>query len=267
MSPSRGAFVELKAIIMDEDAYQAYRSVIVSPTLHSIWAEVYGEKFWPDLDPPWTQATIEDVRFVADRLGAHGPSRFVDLGCGSGCFLRFAARDRGQRIVGIDANPMAIRLAQERCAGLLDKISLQTGDIGETGFPAATFDGAVSLDVLLFVPNKEKILREVARILKPGARFAGTTFELMAPSAAVSAPAFDAYPSAFKAAGFVVEAYEEARDWRRLLEGVLPAILAREAELIREIHPIAWARVRAWASSRPSELADSRRTRFCVRLP
>lgn len=252
---------------MDEDAYQAYRSVIVSPTLRSIWAEVYGDRFWPDLDPPWTQATIEDVRFVADRLRAGEASRLVDLGCGSGCFMRFAARDLGRYIVGIDANPMAIRLAQERCDGLLDKISVQTGDIRETGFPAATFDGAVSLDVLLFVPDKVGVLREVARILKPGARFAGTTFEMRAPSSAVSAPAFDAYPGAFEAAGFVVEAYEETRDWRRLLEGVLPAILEREAELSREIHAVAWARVRAWACSRPSELADSLRTRFCVRLP
>lgn len=85
--------------------------------------------------------------------------------------------------------------------------------------------------------------------------------------AALSAPAFDAYPSAFEAAGFVVEVYEEARDWRLLLERLLAAILTREAELSREIHPVAWARVRAWASSRPSELADSRRTRFCVRRP
>ena len=66
---------------MDEDAYQAYRSVIASPTLRSIWAEVYGERFWPDLDPPWTLATIEDAQFVASRFGAHGAPRLVDLGC------------------------------------------------------------------------------------------------------------------------------------------------------------------------------------------
>jgi ubiquinone/menaquinone biosynthesis C-methylase UbiE len=251
---------------MDEDAYRAYRSVIVSPTLRSIWVEVYGDRFWPDLDPPWTQATIEDVRFLADRLGTHSGSRFVDLGCGSGCFLRFAARNLGQRIVGIDANPLAIRVAQERCVGLLDKIAFETGDIGETGFPVETFDGAVSLDVLLFVADKRKVLREVARILKPGARFAGTTFELHAPSKSLSAPAFADYPSAFEAAGFAVEVYEETSDWHRLLQEVLAETLRREAELSREIHPVAWARVRAWAGSRPSELVNSRRTRFCVRM-
>ena len=252
---------------MDEEAYQAYRSVIVSPTLRSIWAEAYGERFWPDLDPPWTQATIDDVRFVTGQLGPDATSRLVDLGCGSGCFLRMAARDHGQHIVGIDSNPMAIRLASERTSDLLDRISLRIGDIGDTGVPAAAFDGGVSLDVLLFVPDKERVLREVARILKPGARFAGTTFELRTASTAVSAPAFDAYASAFEAAGFVVEVYEEAGDWRRLLERVLAAILAREAELSREIHPAAWARVRAWASLRPLELADSQRIRFCVRRP
>jgi ubiquinone/menaquinone biosynthesis C-methylase UbiE len=250
---------------MDEDAYQAYRSVISSPTLKSLWAEVYGDRFRPDLDPPWTQATIDDAGFVTDRLRLGGTSRIVDLGCGSGCFLRLLARDHRQHAIGVDANPMAIRLAKERCAAFLDEVSFQRSDIGETGFADATFDGAVSLDVLLLVPDKEKALREAARILKPGARFVGTTFELRAASAALSAPAFEAYPHAFDAAGFTVEVYEEAKDWRRLLEGVLAAILAREAELRGEIHPSAWARLRAWASSRPLELADSRRVRFSVR--
>jgi ubiquinone/menaquinone biosynthesis C-methylase UbiE len=252
---------------MDENAYQAYRSVIVSPTLKSIWAQVYGDRFWPDLDPPWTQATIDDAHFVADRLRPNAGSKIVDLGCGTGPFMRLAAREHGQHALGVDVNPMAIRLAKERCVGLLDKISFQTGDIGETGFRAGTFEGAVSLDVLLLVPDKEKVLREVARTLKSGARFVGTTFELGTPSAALSAPAFYAYPSAFVAAGFIVEVYEEARDWRRLLEGVLAAILAHEAELRGEIHPSAWTRLSSWASLRPLELADSRRTRFCVRRP
>ena len=250
---------------MDDDAYRAYRSVVVSPTLRSIWTTVYGEWFWPDIDPPWTQATICDVRFAMDQFGQTPAPQLVDLGCGSGCFLRMAARDYDRYMVGIDSNPMAIQLASELSAGLLEKISLRVADIGDTGLPVATFDGAVSFDVLLFVPDKEKILCEVARILKPGARFVGATFELKTASKALSAPAFEAYASAFEAAGFFVESYEEATDWRQLLGNVLAAVLQREAELRREIHPIAWTRVRAWASCRSLELADSRRMRFCVR--
>ena len=43
---------------MDDDAYQAYRSVVESPTLRSIWANVYGSRLWSDIDPPWTLATL-----------------------------------------------------------------------------------------------------------------------------------------------------------------------------------------------------------------
>jgi len=80
-----------ETINMDEDAYKAYRSVIVSPTLRSIWAQVYGESFWPDLDPPWTQATIEDVRFVrADwaRTRRHGSSTSAAVPAASCASLR-----------------------------------------------------------------------------------------------------------------------------------------------------------------------------------
>ena len=201
---------------------------------------------------------------MAGRFGAHDAARLVDLGCGSGCFLRFAAGHLCQRIVGIDANPMAIRLAQERCAGLLDKISLQTGDIGNTGLAAATFDGAVSLDVLLFVPDKEKVLREVARILKPGARFAGTTL-----NSGHLAWRFRAQPVEAPCGTFGDGVSRGSLRRRQGLAAASRRGTARNSGAggRRVIHPVAWTRVRAWAKGRPSELADSRRTRFCVRLP
>ena len=129
------------------------------------------------------------------------------------------------------------------------------------------FDGAASLDVLLFVPDKAKALREITRVLKPNACFAGTTFELGSSSAALAAPAFVDYPGAFTAAGFAIEVYEEAAGWRKLLEDVTAHILEREPDISREIHPQALSRVLKWARTRPPELADSRRVKFCVRKP
>jgi hypothetical protein len=57
----------------------------------------------------------------------------------------------------------------------------------------------------LFVADKQIALREIARILKPGGRFVGTSWELRADSAALHAPAFYDYPGAFKDAGFEIE--------------------------------------------------------------
>jgi 2-polyprenyl-3-methyl-5-hydroxy-6-metoxy-1,4-benzoquinol methylase len=254
---------------MDEDAYQAYRSVVESLTLRSIWASVYGNRFWSDVDPPWTLATLDDVHFVAECLCPKQISRLVDFGCGSGALVRFLARDFGAQVEGLDTNPNAIRLARERSGDttVSSKTAFLVGEFGAIEMPDGTFDGAASLDVLLFVPDKAKALREVARLLRPNACFAGTTFELGSPSAALATTAFVDYPGAFVAAGFNIEVYEEAVAWRELLEGVTSSILAREPEISCEIHSQALSRVLRWARTRPSELADSRRVRFCVRKP
>jgi len=248
---------------MNEDAYQAYRSVVESPTLRSIWANVYGNLFWSDVDPPWTLATLNDVHFVAARLCTKQRSRFVDFGCGSGSLVRFLARKFAARVEGLDVNPYAIRLARERSVNTT--VSFQVADITATEIPDRTFDGAASLDVLLFVPDKAKALREVARVLRPNACFAGTTFELASPSVALAAPAFVDYPAGFTAAGFTIEVYDEVGAWRELLEGVTSAIQEHESAITRELHPQALSRVLRWARTRPSELADSRRVQFCVR--
>jgi len=253
---------------MDE-AYQAYRSAAESPTIRSIWKAVYRDRLWEGGAPPLTMATNEDVQFVTDRLDPRATSCLVDLGCGSGCLSRHLARVFGSEVVGVDANPLAVRLAKDRSQDqpFSSKLTFETQDIAATGLPDNAFHGAVSLDVLLFVKDKVSVFQETKRILKPGTRFAGTTFELRSPSISLSAPAFENYAKAFEAAGLVIEVYEETEGWQPLLEGLLAGLLAREADLAREVHTGMHERIQDWAQKRPSELSDSRRTRFCVRKP
>jgi SAM-dependent methyltransferase len=229
---------------------------------------VYRGRLWERAVPPWTIATIDDVGFVVDRLKPQPLSRFVDLGCGSGCLGRHVVDAFGSQVVGVDANPLAVRFAQESSRDSYSgKVVFETRDIAATGFADNEFDGAASLDVLLFANDKENVMREIRRILKPGARFAGTTFELRSASPALGAPAFENYPAAFEAAGLEVEVYEEADSWKELLTGILSGIVAREADLAREVHPESHKRMRAWAQTRLQELEDTRRLRFCVRKP
>ena len=253
---------------MDE-AYRAYRSAAESPTIRSIWTAVYRDRLWEGGGPPLTLATNDDVQFLTDRLDPKETSRMVDLGCGFGPLSRHLASIFGTDVVGIDANPLAIRLAREcsRDQPYSSNLTFETRDIAATGLPDNAFDGALSLDVLMFTKDKSSVLREAWRILKPGARFSGTTWELRAPSVSLSAPAFEDYAGAFEAAGFTVEVYEETKAWRALLEGILAGILARDADIAREVLPARHEGMRNWARRRPSELDDSRRTRFCVRKP
>jgi SAM-dependent methyltransferase len=120
-------------------------------------------------------------------------------------------------------------------SGTAQRLRFITGDISNTGWSDHSFDGALSMDVLLFVPDKRAALQEVARILKLGGRFVGTTWELRADSAALSVPAFDEYPSAFRDAGFTIEVYEETRNWRSLLTNALGALVASEDAVRKEV--------------------------------
>ena len=148
--------------------------------------------------------------------------------------------------------------------GAAKRLRFKTGNLHETGWADREFDHAVSMDVLLFVANKHDALKEISRILKPGGRFAGTSWELRSDSAALSAPAFDNYPSAFKAAGFEIEVYEETRNWRRLLTDALSTLVASEFAIRQEVEGPAAERLLAWARTRPGELDHSRRVRFSV---
>jgi methylase of polypeptide subunit release factors len=97
----------------DGYGFQAYRSAVESPTVRSIWADVYRDRLWPGAEPPWTLATADDVRFATERTKPQASSRFVDLGCGTGCLSRHVVDGFGSLVLGLDANPLAVRLAQE----------------------------------------------------------------------------------------------------------------------------------------------------------
>jgi SAM-dependent methyltransferase len=250
-----------------DDPYFIYRSAVVSPTVRAVWAKAYGNRFWDEAEPPWSMATKDDAAFAVDALRAGATSLIADLGCGGGCAGRHLVKTTGATVEGIDANPLAVRLTEERAAeaGLQEKLSFKAGDLAATGWADARFDGAVSFDVLMFVPDKVAALKEIARILKPGSRFTGMIFELDTDSASLSVVAFKDYESAFAQAGFSVEHYDETADWRRLLTDSLNGMVAAEALLAREVHPLALQRMLHWARTRPGELDDSRRMRFCTR--
>src|SRR5205807_1997613 len=82
-------------------------------------------------------------------------------------------------VVGIDLAEVGIVHARERAQrlGLGNRARFEIADIVSTGLPDASFDGTMSVDTLWAVPDKAGAIRELARILKPGAPFAFTNWD------------------------------------------------------------------------------------------
>lgn len=87
--------------------------------------------------------------------------RIIDIGCGFGDLLLYWS-SRGAETLGVDLDERAVRVG--RSAGLC----ILHGELDKQGLPAESFDVAVLNHSLEHVPCPLGVLRETARILRPG---------------------------------------------------------------------------------------------------
>ena len=143
----------------------------------------------PDQRPEAWSATAEDYHafsanvtlpFAEDaaRLVPIGPdTRVIDVAAGSGNFT-FAAARRGATVLATDfAQGMIERLradADEK--GFHGRVRAAVMDGQNLDVPDASFDVAASIFGVLFFPDQDRGLRELARVLGPGGRAVVSTW-------------------------------------------------------------------------------------------
>ncbi|MCC7426626.1 MAG: class I SAM-dependent methyltransferase [Alphaproteobacteria bacterium] len=95
------------------------------------------------------------------------PRRLLDLGCGTGALARaLAARLPDAEIVGADIAEPFLAAARAEAAGA--RIRFERADAQSLPFASAEFDAAASMLVLNFLPEPERALAEMHRVLAPG---------------------------------------------------------------------------------------------------
>ena len=90
---------------------------------------------------------------------------WLDVGCGAGTYSAWLA-GQGARVTGLDYSLSTLHKAGAR---LPASIALCAGDATRLPFASATFDGALCFGVLQAVSDSASVVREIARVLKPGA--------------------------------------------------------------------------------------------------
>ncbi len=127
------------------------------------WDQLYRsteEPVWGIQPLPFLEGFLDDVRAVL-----RAPSRLLDAGTGEGRNLPALLACGAGEVHAVDSS---IRALEKIPAALRTQVQCRPADLGATGFPAEFFDGIVILDVVETLPNSSAVLRELARILKPG---------------------------------------------------------------------------------------------------
>ncbi len=123
---------------------------------------------------PSDRETDSQVRGLARMLKLTPRDRIADICCGYGRHLARLAR-RGLNVVGLDASEMMLDYAQAVFADLKVSAPLIRGDAMNLPFADGSLDVVVNLfnsfGYFLEEGQNEAVLRETARVLKPGGRF------------------------------------------------------------------------------------------------
>lgn len=113
---------------------------------------------------------------LATKAGIKAGMKGVDLCSALGAGCRFLVRHLGVQMSGVDATVTMIKEANKRTqeAGLTDKIEYKLADVLQIPYPENTFDFVWGEDAWCYVEDKDKLIKEAARILKPGGTLAFT---------------------------------------------------------------------------------------------
>jgi SAM-dependent methyltransferase len=114
---------------------------------------------------------------LAERAGVGSGMHGVDLCCCNGAGMRFLVRFRNvARMHGVDATGTVVEQGRRRCEeeSLSDKIKFTLADACNSGLPDANSDFVWGEDAWCYVVDKDKLISEAVRIVKPGGTIAFT---------------------------------------------------------------------------------------------
>lgn len=138
-----------------------------------------GERWYTATDDPVAllraESRLRTTWVIAElRTRFEGrPLAILDVGCGGGFLANPLAR-AGHRVTGIDLSWDSLFVARRHDP--TNSVDYQAMDARSLAFPEGQFDVVCMMDFLEHLPEKEVVIREAARVLRPGGYFYFHTF-------------------------------------------------------------------------------------------
>jgi ubiquinone/menaquinone biosynthesis C-methylase UbiE len=138
------------------------QTLLSKPEMHFQWE---GDYRTTDNEDFYETVFDHLVKVIEPTPGA----TFLDAGCGP-CAHSVRLARRGFAVQAADFSPSALTMAREyvESRGLSHKIVLTQENLMELSFPDSSFDYVLCWGVLMHIPEVDRVVSELARVLKPG---------------------------------------------------------------------------------------------------
>ena len=133
---------------------------------HEGWERVANK-----YDSTWSSSTRQFIPALLDAAQLAPSMSILDVGCGPG-YVSTAAAERGAIPTGVDFSKEMIAIARR----MFPQLQFRQGDAQDLPFDDASFDRVIANFALLHVAEPERAFMDANRVLKPGGRFAFTTW-------------------------------------------------------------------------------------------
>src|SRR4051812_37031027 len=157
----------------DFNAVSNYYDHQIFDVMATLWDGNLHYGLWRDendqstFDEAMDEMTMEMIR----RLDPKPGDRVLDVGCGNGTPAMVLAEERDVQVIGITVSRRQVERATERARerGLSDRVRFEQVNAMNLPYEAESFDAAWALESMLHMPDKTRVMSEIARVVRPGA--------------------------------------------------------------------------------------------------
>jgi len=119
------------------------------------------------LDSEVDPAFARRAGIIFENLDLSGGEKILEIGCGRGFYLNVLSKVFPKLdITGIDLNEKYLSVAKRFINN--NKVKLIKADATKLPFANKTFDRIIATEILEHIPNDQKAISEIYRVLKPG---------------------------------------------------------------------------------------------------
>jgi len=118
-----------------------------------------------------TDELHEHTVALLEHVGVQPGWKALELACGPRGVLEMLVQHVGPSgaVTGLDINPLHVTQARQHVTALgLPNVSVIQGDARRTALPAASFDLVYARLILVNIPDPERVVAEMVRLVKPG---------------------------------------------------------------------------------------------------